>query len=1120
MRRPLRLAAAGLLAASALGAAPPAHADPPGGDKKPPGGDGNGSAFRLPSGRSWTVTLVTGDVATVRTTAGKVPTVSVVPGRGRRNKAFTTSIRPDGSVRVVPADVVGLVGRTLDPALFDVTGLIRQGYDDSGTKDVPLIVQRDAGVRAASALGGSLREGRRLKTLGAVAARQPKREAYRLGGALTQRTATGIRKIWLDRRVRATSLTAPLTRPVPRPVRTPELDGNLTQVGAPEAWRDGVTGQGAKVAVLDTGADATHPDLAGRIAESQDFSDSGSTTDKFGHGTHVAATIAGSGEGSGGERKGVAPNASLLVGKVLDDNGAGTDSSVIGGMEWAAQRAPIVNISLSDVAPSDGTDPLSSVLDRLSQERGTLFVVASGNSGYSGGIPSPGAASSALTVGAVNGSDELAGFSNRGPRAGFVAKPEIVAPGVDIVAARAAGTSLGIPVDARYTSLSGTSMAAPHVAGAAALLAQRHPRWKAAELKAALVGAVDPAKGGDVFERGSGRLNAGAAVTAPVVSAQNITNLGSIPFGATAPLNGEVTWNGRAGADLSLSVKATDREGHDATSAVRLSASTVRVPQNGTAKVGVRVDPAALPGRGLFGIELVAGGGDTAVRTPLTFRAEPRMHTLTLKATPPPGTTTFDATANVVNLQDPAEVAQSVTLDNGTATLKVPEGRYSVMGKVGTDSMFVLAGDPEVLVDDDVTVTLDAARAHEVDGSVGDRTTQTDMASAAYLQQTRNGYLGDGVYTWGAGQKVFVQSTKKVSAGGFQAFAGLRLTAPGEVYDLVREFGDRFPEDPAYRLAPADRPRLARVDQRFAAFDGDLTRRMFHKRYGDHKSGFWLFEARSDVRPGTTRTDYLSTGETEWTDEAGPGMVAGGMVDQLPVRTVNPGSRESFTWGRQPVRPGPYSRLRKSLSECAPAASERTRGSVWVQLVPLQTRIDGFDCGFLGNDPIKHRLALFAGGTKVAEHTRPWGEFIVPADRGRYRLEYDSDASAILPVSTRTSTAWTFTSQAPPGHSSERLPLLLVDYDLGLDLRNQPVPGKEAVFTVSPYTGSSTVRSFQLWTSADDGATWTKTGTRPLGGARFAAVLPASGNVSLRVAASDDRGSGIDQRIIRAYSVH
>lgn len=150
----------------------------------------------------------------------------------------------------------------------------------------------------------------------------------------------------------------------------------------------------------------------------------------------------------------------------------------MGGMDWAAHSgADIVSMSLGG-QPTDGTDVLSLVLDGLSEETGTLFVVAAGNTGSDYSVGSPGAAASALTVGAVDRDDKLAPFSSRGPRVGDNGvKPDLTAPGVDIVAARAAGTSMGHPVDVAYTAASGTSMATPHVAGAAAILAGRHPDW-------------------------------------------------------------------------------------------------------------------------------------------------------------------------------------------------------------------------------------------------------------------------------------------------------------------------------------------------------------------------------------------------------------------------------------------------------------------------------------------------------------------------------------------------------------------------------------------------------------------------------------------------------------------
>ena len=135
--------------------------------------------------------------------------------------------------------------------------------------------------------------------------------------------------------------------------------------------------------MLDTGVDETHPDLAGAVVESKNFSDSDTTDDRVGHGTHVAATITGD-----GKYKGIAPDSKLVNGKVLGDQGGGRESDIIAGMEWAASKAKVVNMSLGSSWPDEGTDPMSLALNRITAQTGALFVVAAGNSG--GPIGSPG----------------------------------------------------------------------------------------------------------------------------------------------------------------------------------------------------------------------------------------------------------------------------------------------------------------------------------------------------------------------------------------------------------------------------------------------------------------------------------------------------------------------------------------------------------------------------------------------------------------------------------------------------------------------------------------------------------------------------------------------------------
>ncbi len=312
----------------------------------------------------------------------------------------------------------------------------------------------------------------------------------------------------------------------------------------------------------------------------------------FGHGTHVASIVGGSGAASGA--RAVAPGADLLIGKVLGDDGFGTESQVIDGMEWAVARgADVVNMSLGSDAPSDGTDPMSRALNELSASSGALFVVAAGNAGPGQGtIGSPAAADAALTVGAVDRDDSLADFSSRGPRTGDGAvKPDVTAPGVGIVAARAAGTTMGQIVDASYAA-SGTSMAAPHVAGAAALLAQQHPDWTAGRLKDALTSTARPIDGQRVTEQGGGRIDV-AAASHPVLATIGLS-LGTYTADDTGTRTHTVRYTNVSGRDVTLDVRTAL-----ATSGGREAAHGVLTPPPGPspcpprhADLPLTVDPA------------------------------------------------------------------------------------------------------------------------------------------------------------------------------------------------------------------------------------------------------------------------------------------------------------------------------------------------------------------------------------------------------------------------------------------------------------------------------------------------------------------------------------------------
>jgi serine protease AprX len=293
------------------------------------------------------------------------------------------------------------------------------------------------------------------------------------------------------------------------------LDVSAPLLRVPEVWAESGQGTGIRVAVVDTGIDPEHPDFSGRIAAATSFVGS-SADDGNGHGTHVASIIAGDGAASEGLYVGMAPEAHIYAAKVLTDSGAGLMSDVMAGVEWAVdQNVQVINLSLGSDEKSDGTDPLSELCDAAVDE-GIVVCVAAGNAGPGAGtVGSPASAHKIITVGASTDDDSVADFSSRGPTKDGRTKPDVVFPGVNIVAARAAGTSMGTPVSEHYTKASGTSMATPHAAGVAALLLEGRPSLTAAELKLLLMGtALDLGLDGNT--QGAGRADPYAALIGEV----------------------------------------------------------------------------------------------------------------------------------------------------------------------------------------------------------------------------------------------------------------------------------------------------------------------------------------------------------------------------------------------------------------------------------------------------------------------------------------------------------------------------------------------------------------------------------------------------------------------------
>ena len=318
------------------------------------------------------------------------------------------------------------------------------------------------------------------------------------------------------------------------------LDRSVQQIGVPPIWAAGYTGAGIKVAVVDTGIDPDHPDFSGRIVAGASFVGD-DYRDGNGHGTHVAGTVAGSGAAQDSKYKGVAPGALLYIAQSLDRHGGGSMSTVMAGIEWAVEQGvQVINMSLGGAGPSDGQDALSLTCN-AAVERGIVVCVAAGNAGPGGEtVGAPGAAADVITIGAVDRQDGIARFSSRGPTADGRRKPDVCLPGTDIVSARAAGTSMGTPLDTLYTAASGTSMATPHAAGLAALLLQANPSLQPAEIKQVL---MDTALnlGQDPNAQGAGRVQAEHAFRAILGEEPPVTEPTPTPPIDETPGDGEET---------------------------------------------------------------------------------------------------------------------------------------------------------------------------------------------------------------------------------------------------------------------------------------------------------------------------------------------------------------------------------------------------------------------------------------------------------------------------------------------------------------------------------------------------------------------------------------------------
>jgi subtilisin family serine protease len=1117
---------------------------------------------------SYSVTLITGDRVDLDASRNgwrngwRVSNVDpAARGEGLPEVTFEV-LKASGDLYVVPSDVAEYVGAKLDRELFNVSRLVTQGLHDAAAASLPVIVDYEHGV---GSLPPALDRVDVLESIDAAVAREPRAEAAAFGRAVAEealredragRSAetglfAGIERIWLDSEVKAA------------------LDESVPQIRAPEAWAAGFDGTGVKVAVLDTGIDATHPDVAGKIVASRSFVPGQEVADGHGHGTHVASIVAGSGTASSGQYKGAAPGAQLVIGKALSNTGTAPTSQLIAAMEWAAieQDADVVNMSLGSQVASDGSDPASQAVNNLTASTGTLFVVAAGNLGPGAStISAPGAATNALTVGAVDKSDVLAGFSSRGPRLGDHAlKPEITGPGVNITAARAAGTSLGEPVDERYTTASGTSMATPHVAASAAILTQQHPDWGPAQLKAALV-ATSTDGGYTVYQQGTGRVDVARAVGQAVQVSPATADFGFFPWPQQGPpVAKPITYTNPTAADVTFDLTLTAAGVGGAPvpdGALTLDADSITVPAGGTATATLTLDPTAVDAGLYTGRVVATAPSGVRLSTPVGFSIDEEKFTLGVHVLARENVNQFTNVNVQLYAVDGSLAGQSRPVNclpgcSDPIAFVVPAGTYSARAFVrwfdatGRRQLAVLI-DPEVQVTQDTEITLDANDAEAI--SFGTHLPSEPLASSpfSHFRSTADGsmqlislLIGSGTEDW------WITPTETVTKGDFWFATHVLRRAPtveggpSYLFQLKIYEDDRVPESLHYDFESDE---LASVDNHFHADQPNTPLRLgwFSRREGEFATGGFTFPFTGPV----TLREYVGPLSRDVVHErrltTTPGTIF--PIDNA-LDVFAKAGRLTIHWNTRPNAPGALTHPpgfqgaredRNAVPFPFAICAGCRQGNAFYPFMHRNSSEATHALGRFGTPFGGDTFRLFRDGVELPQAAPFFGAvttYQLPPEPGRYRLTHSYQNSQ---------TAWDFTSSAVTEDATPRgywcaeafffnattpcraEPLLFLRYDADVDLDNTVRAGRADKIRVSAYRQAPTgprIGGLELWVSVDDGAHWDRVKVHSRGHGEFGVKVKypklglTTGAVSLKAEAWDAAGNRVAQTITRAYGL-
>jgi subtilisin family serine protease len=1093
---------------------------------------GPGVAAAAPPTTTQIVKLITGDRVAVDSAGSTV----VHPSAGRQSVSFEVK-KVNGHTHVVPSDALPLLrAGKLDPRLFDVTELTASGYHKRAA--TPVIMTGVTGG-TANTYGPA---GRSLKSVQGVALRAATDGSFWHDWTATRGTATysaggatGTGKLWLDARRKLT------------------VENNIKQIGGDVAHERGFLGDGVKVAVLDSGIDRTHPDLKGQVAEHKNFvEDEEDDRDYVGHGTHVASTIAGTGELSGGKYQGVAPHATLLDAKACGVNGC-PESSILAAAEWAAEEgARIINVSLGST-DTPGEDLVEEAVNKLSKEYGVLFVVSAGNDFVFGfTVGSPASAEAALAVGSLNESDLPSDFSNRGLLGDVAVKPEIVAPGEQIVAARSNFMENGPPTEIEgYLTASGTSMAAPHVSGAAALLSQAHPSWKGDRLKAVLMGSAKILDEQSVLEQGAGLVYIPTALDLEVHASPAAVSFGrqSWPHDDDKAIERSIKLHNSSDKDVTLDLKVEARgpAGADAAGLVKLDQKQVKIAAHADAEVSLTADTRKVDVDGLYSAALIATSDRHSLHVPLVIDREVESYDLSFKfvARTEDPSLLVDNSPDVINA-DPSSGSPWNFVrveEDGTAKIRLARGKYTVTNiqfafeDLGEDPPPDANGRseattqiyPYLLLDRDTEVVFDARQAKQV--KVGAPLEDALETFLALTYSTKN------------------FSTGLLMGGENSALYSGRVGPDGPLEEVSTTLAATWVEteeglDSKYqinwaKLIPDElitgykqRTKLeeyAQVDTKFARGGADIEASFFGMAIpSDPEAGFSSSAVGIQAPLPGERTlyYYASDPALAWRAELSQTDFENNVWDSYEetLLDLKAGECTEQLWNQAVFGPAPGTGSGSGFF--GPSVQRRLENTLYIS-PPLLA--DG--AGRIGITTGENSKArLFREGELIEEAEGAYLSAEVGAGDAKYRAEFELDRSSYAELSTKIALSWEFSSAASgtpqdPDQFDSGTPLDVSYIRFLPKLNEQSAAPQDAVFKLpirvepQPESEGPAAESLTVDVSYDDGKTWDEVDVSG-GGADWTVKLEhpqQSGYVSLRASSIDADDNLVEVTIIRAY---